>query len=57
MHQNDDDPTLFLVWEKWATRPHYEDYLAWRTETGVLDKLLAVLAGEPSIRFFNHVGV
>src|SRR4051794_22897974 len=57
MHQNDDDPTSFLVWEQWASRPHYESYLAWRTETGVLDKLLAMLPEPPSIRFFNHVGV
>ena len=57
VHQNDDDPTPFLVWEQWATRPHYEKYLAWRTETGVLDRLLAMLNGQPSIRHFNHVGV
>ena len=57
VHQDVDDPTSFLVWEQWETRPHYEAYLAWRTETGVLDKLVAMLTGEPSIRFFDHVGV
>jgi quinol monooxygenase YgiN len=57
VHQNDDDPTLFLIWEQWATRPNYEAYLAWRTETGALDKLVAMLTGPPSFRFFNHVGV
>ena len=57
MHQNDDDPTSFFVWEQWATRPRYEAYLAWRTENGDLDKLAVMLTGQPSIRFFNHVGV
>ena len=57
VHQNEEDPTAFLVWEQWATRPHYEKYLAWRTETGDLDKLLGMLVGQPSFRFFNHVGV
>jgi len=57
VHQSDDDPTSFLIWEQWATRGDYEAYLAWRTETGVLDKLLAMLTGPPSFRFFNHVGV
>ena len=56
VHQNDDDPTSFLIWEQWVTRQHYETYLAWRQETGVLDKLVAMLRGAPSIRFFNPVG-
>lgn len=56
VHQNDDDPTKFLVWEQWATRPHYETYLAWRQESGALGELANMLDGEPSIRFFNHVG-
>ena len=57
VHQNDDTPTSFLLWEQWATRGNYEAYLAWRTETGVLDKLVAMLTEPPTIRFFNHVGV
>jgi quinol monooxygenase YgiN len=57
VHQNDDDPTSFLLWEQWATRGEYEAYLAWRNETGVLDKLLEMLTGPPSFRFFEHVGV
>lgn len=44
-------------WEQWATRGQYETYLAWRTETGALDKLVAMLDGPPSIRFLDHVGV
>ena len=57
VHQNQDDPSAFLVWELWATRPQYEAYLAWRTETGALGDLVAMLTGPPSIRFFGFVGV
>ena len=57
VHQDEEDPTSFLVWEQWATRANYEAYFSWRTETGVLDTLLAMLVGQPSIRFFDHVGV
>jgi quinol monooxygenase YgiN len=57
MHQSDDDPTSFLVWEQWANRPNYEAYFAWRGESGALDKLAQLMVGPPSIRFFNHVGV
>jgi quinol monooxygenase YgiN len=56
MHQDQDDPTKFLLFEQWETRPHYEAYLAWRTDTGFVAQLMPMLAGAPSIRFFNHVG-
>jgi len=57
VHQDEDAPTSFLLWEQWATRPHYEAYLAWRTETGVLESLMAMLVGQPTIRVLNNVGV
>ena len=50
VHQDDDDPTRFIIWEQWATRPQYEAYLAWRTESGVMNEFVDMLAGEPSIR-------
>ena len=34
---------------------HYEKYLAWREETGILQQLSAALEGPPSIRFFDLV--
>ena len=55
--QNQDEPTEFAVLEQWNTRQHYEDYLSWRTETGVLDELMGMVEGEPSIRFFDYLGV
>ena len=55
--QNLDDPTSFAVVEQWDTRKHYENYLQWRTDTGVLDKLAEMIDGEPSIRFFSYFGV
>ena len=55
--QNMDDPTDFVIVEQWDTRPHYETYLQWRTDTGVLGNLAEKLDGEPSIRFFSCFGV
>jgi len=34
VHRDQDDPTKFLIFERWATRPNYEAYLAWRGEKG-----------------------
>ena len=38
-----DDPDRVYLWEKWATRENYESYIAWRSETGMLEALAAVL--------------
>lgn len=51
----DDNPNELLLVQQWETRPHYERYLAWRAETGVVDKLAAMADGEASIRFFERL--
>jgi quinol monooxygenase YgiN len=55
VHQSQDDPTSLMMYEQWSTRTAYEAYLAWRNETGVLDEFVDMLAGPPSIRFFDLV--
>ena len=51
---NDDGRTFVMV-EHWDSKEHYEKYLAWRTETGVLTKLVSLIEGAPSIRYFETV--
>jgi quinol monooxygenase YgiN len=50
---NLDNPDNIVLVERWETRKHYEDYLAWRQERGDLDKLAQAFAGPPSIRYFS----
>jgi quinol monooxygenase YgiN len=52
-----DNPTSFVFCERWQSREHYDRYLAWRTETGMMDKFGALLAGTPTIRYFNRLDV
>ena len=52
-----DNPASFVFCERWASREHYEKYLSWRTETGMMDEFGAKLAGAPSIRYFNRADV
>ena len=42
--------------EYWESQSHYEQYLAWRRETGVLGEILAQFESEPSIRYFDRSG-
>ncbi len=48
-----DDARTFVFVEHWDSAQHYEKYLAWRTETGVLKQLTDRIEGEPSIRYFE----
>ena len=38
-----------------SARQHYDNYLAWRNETGVVDQLGSMLSGPPSIRYYERV--
>ncbi len=57
VHRNLDEPANVVLIEHWESRPHYDKYLAWRDETGVLGQLAALLEGPPNIRFYSNVGV
>jgi len=52
---NLDDPGNMVLVEQWESRGHHEKYAQWRTETGVVDKLVSMLTGPPSIRYFERV--
>ncbi len=55
LYGNLDQGTNLVLHERWASREHHQKYLAWRTETGVMEKLGAALAGPPGIRYFERV--
>ena len=51
---NTEDTGNMVMVEFWDSRAHYEKYFNWRTETGVLDKVGAMLAEPPIIRYFDR---
>jgi len=42
-----------LIIEKWKTKEHYEKYLKWRIDTGLVEALAPYAAAAPVIRFFD----
>ena len=52
---NTEDAGNMVMVEHWESRTHHEKYLAWRTETGVFDKIVAMFAGSPSMRYFERI--
>lgn len=55
--RNQDDPKQLLMAEKWDTRADYEKYLAWRMESGVMNRMAGIITGEPSVRVFDYMGL
>jgi len=55
--QNQDDPAGIMIIEQWDTRQHYERYLAWRQERGDMEVFGSMMAGPPTIRFFDYFRV
>lgn len=55
--RNQDDPADVVVMEKWDSRQEYEAYVAWRTESGVLNQGAEMFATQPKIRFLDPMGL
>lgn len=45
------NPANVVFVESWESMEAYEAYSAWRTETGVMDRLGAFFSGAPSVLF------
>ncbi len=50
-----DDSGHLVFYERWDSRQQYENYLGWRTETGIVEQLGAMLTAPPSIRYFDRI--
>jgi quinol monooxygenase YgiN len=55
VHRDQDAPNKLVLVERWASRPHYERYFQWRLDRGDIEKLGALAAGPPVIRYFDEV--
>ena len=54
---NQDEPENMIVVVRWQSRKHYDAYLAWRKETGVVKQFADATEGGLSIRFFDVIDV
>jgi quinol monooxygenase YgiN len=55
LRQEQDNPSNIVSFTQWATRKHYKDYLAWRTETGMTDEIDAMLTEPLIIGYFDDL--
>lgn len=57
VYANADNPLNAVFVEHWDSKDAYQKYFEWRTETGVIARLLSYLDGAPSIRYFDAADV
>jgi quinol monooxygenase YgiN len=55
LRRDQDDPARVVSFTQWASRRHYEDYLAWRTATGLTDEIRAMLTTPISVEYFDDL--
>ena len=55
LRRDQDDPTHIVSFTQWASRQHYVDYFAWRTEAGLTDELADMLTEPLSIEYFDDI--
>jgi len=49
-----DDPLHIVSFTQWTTRQDYDDYLSWRTATGLTDEVSHLLTEPMSISYFEE---
>jgi quinol monooxygenase YgiN len=57
VYRNLDETGNLVFYERWDSREQYQKYLAWRTESGAMDRLGALLKAPPSIRYYERVDI
>jgi quinol monooxygenase YgiN len=55
LRRDQDNPTRIVSFTQWASRRHYQDYLAWRTDTGLKDEIGELLSEPISIAYFDDI--
>ena len=55
LYENKESPTKLIIHAKWDSEETQKKYMAWRVETGLLDKLTPMLSEPLSMQFYNIV--
>ncbi len=55
IRRNQDDPENVIGDTGWASRRHYDDYLAWRTDNGFTATFNDMLAQPMLIRYYDEI--
>lgn len=54
IRRNADDPSHVIFIEEWASRADHEAYVAFRTQSGVMDQMAAMLTKPPRTEYWDR---
>lgn len=55
VHRANDRPNTVVLVERWATRADDDAYRAWRAGEGAVPEMGPLVAGPPTIRYYDDV--
>jgi quinol monooxygenase YgiN len=55
LRRDQDDPSHIVSFTQWTNRRDYENYLAWRTETGMTDDIEEMLTEPLIVEYFDEI--
>ena len=55
VHRGNDRPNTVVLVERWATRADDDAYRAWRAGDGAVPEMGPLVAGPPTIRYYDDV--
>jgi hypothetical protein len=55
LYENKEFPTKLTIHAKWVSEEAQKKYVAWRMETGALNKLMTMLSEPASMPFYNII--
>ena len=55
VHRDNDRPNTIVLVERWATRADDDAYRAWRAGEGAVTEMGPLVAGPPTIRYYDDV--
>lgn len=55
LYENKESPTKLTIHAKWVSEEAQKKYVAWRMETGALNKLTTMLSEPASMPFYNII--
>jgi quinol monooxygenase YgiN len=55
IRREQDDPSHVVSFTQWETRQDYDDYLSWRTDSGLTDEVSHLLTKPMSISYFDEL--
>ena len=55
LYENVEDPTKLTIRAKWASQDAQKKYMAWRMETGAMNKLVSMLSESVNMQYYNII--